>query len=62
VGLQRYGNYHLDRRLFAVHLFHGTETGGNMKTAKALDEMERGPSTALTPLAQSAKNIGRFRN
>src|SRR6266487_1783202 len=24
VGLQRYGNHHLDRRLFAVHLFHST--------------------------------------
>jgi uncharacterized membrane protein YfcA len=24
-AIQRYGNHHLDRRLFAVHLFHSTD-------------------------------------
>ena len=40
VGLQRYGNYHLDRRIFAVHLFHCTESG-----IKAIANTQR----SLTP-------------
>jgi len=31
LGLQRYGSHHLDRCLFAVHLFHNTEISNTQR-------------------------------
>jgi hypothetical protein len=35
VGLQRYGNHHFDRCLFAVHLFHSTESEDTRRPERA---------------------------
>src|SRR5262245_23497544 len=60
VGLQLDGGHHFDRRLFAVHLFHGTESGVEAiaNTQRSLTPGDRSGPDAFLWTCQNFPAIG----
>jgi hypothetical protein len=56
VGLQRHGSHHFNRRLFAVHLFHSTESG-----VKAIANTQRSLTTLTEPRSERPKIANRMK-